>query len=92
MNQTIDQMREILESDANEYTVSKQMLQAWLEEVERLRREENKAKGDQEKSLSKMEARIIVNKMKQLVELCFYRNKDQVETVEEMIEVLKGRD
>jgi hypothetical protein len=39
-----------------------------------------------------MEARIIVNKMKQLVELCFYRNKDQVETVEEMIEVLKGRD
>jgi hypothetical protein len=92
VNQTIDQMREILESDGNEYTVSKQMLQAWLEEVERLRREENKAKEDQEKSLSKMEARIIVNKMKQLVELCFYRNKDQVETVEEMIEVLKGRD
>jgi hypothetical protein len=92
VNQTIDQMREILEPDADEYKVSKEMLQAWLEEVERLRREENKAKEDKEKSLSKMEARIIVNKMKQLVELCFYRNKDQVETVEEMIEVLKGRD
>ncbi len=92
MNQTIDQMREILESDTDEYTVSKEMLQAWLEEVERLRREENKAKEDQEKSLSKMEARMIVNKMKQLVELCFYRKKDQVETVEEMIEVLKRRD
>ena len=57
MHQTIDQMREILESDTDEYTVSKEMLQAWLEEVERLRREENKAKEDQEKSLSKMEAR-----------------------------------
>jgi uncharacterized protein (UPF0335 family) len=83
---------EIPEPDADEYTVSKEMLQAWLEEVERLRREENKAKEDQEKSLSKMEARRIVNKMKQLVELCFYRKKDEVETVEEMIEVLKRRD
>jgi uncharacterized protein (UPF0335 family) len=92
VNQTIDQMRKILEPDADEYTVSKEMLQAWLEEVERLRREENKAKEDQEKSLSKMEARRIVNKMKQLVELCFYRQKDEVETVEEMIEVLKRRD
>ena len=91
MNQTIDQMREILESDANEYTVSKQMLQTWLEEVERLRREENKAKEDQEKSLSKTGARNVVNKMRQLVELCYYRKKDEIETVEEMIEVLKRR-
>ena len=92
MHQTIDQMREILEPDADEYTVSKEMLQAWLEEVERLRREENKATEDQEKSLSKMEARIIVNKMRQLVELCYYRKKDEIETVEEMIELLKRSD
>ena len=93
MHQTIDQMREILEPDAaDEYTVSKEMLQAWLEEVERLRREENKATEDQEKSLSKVQARIIVNKMRQLVELCYYRKKDEIETVEEMIEVLKRSD
>lgn len=93
MHQTIDQMREILEPDAaDEYTVSKEMLQAWLEEVERLRREENKATEDQEKSLSKTGARNIVNKMRQLVELCYYRKKDEIETVEEMIEVLKRSD
>jgi hypothetical protein len=92
VNQTIDQMREILELGADEYRIDKSMLQAWLEEVERLRREENKAKEDQEKSLTKMEAQRIVNKMKQLVELCFYRKKDEIETVDEMIEVLKGRD
>ncbi len=93
MHQTIDQMREILEPDAaDEYTVSKEMLQAWLEEVERLRREENKATEDQEKSLSKTGARNIVNKMRQLVELCYYRKKDEIETVEEMIELLKRSD
>ena len=59
MHQTIDQMREILEPDADEYTVSKEMLQAWLEEVERLRREENNAKRSQEKSSVRREPEIL---------------------------------